>query len=127
MPNFQKSAPAIIGYKKAAICSCPKKERIWCFCEKEVIVTLLIPAKARRIKGEDGNWNHKCRADRAKVLAVSKKLKKGQRVVSGWDRGFTYRVGATVKPLKRFVTKKETCASGVHFYLTRKQAKEHVL
>jgi hypothetical protein len=102
-----KSTGKIIGYKKIY-----KLDEV---STKSIICTLEIPAKAKRV----GNfYNGKCRAEYAKVLKGSG--------FSGHDESFFYKEGKIVRPEKKFNNDPLTiCASGIHFFLTREQAKNY--
>lgn len=68
------------------------------------------------IKHESGDWNV--------VEVLNKKIKNTKKqFYSRHDRNFFYRVGDTVHPLNGFNTDtNEDCGSGIHFYLTKKEA-----
>jgi hypothetical protein len=71
----------------------------------------------------------KMRASKAKVLDIREVRRTtpvvGQRVCSGWNPRFSYVRGKTVKPEKGFKSHHEICASGIHFYMTIKEAQRH--
>jgi len=98
----------IIGWKKAA---------------GGRIAKLRIPAKAKRSHAS----GRKCRADRAKVLAIyNSDGTEHDEAFSTYDSFFAYRVGETVTPTKPFNEDRwQECASGVHFYITRAEAEAH--
>jgi Family of unknown function (DUF5758) len=118
----------IIGYKKA-----------WRFVgdkHYDVLVTLEIGPRTRRVQPRD----YKCRAARAKVLAIETlKTKRsvwfkldevgGRKIkfaVSKWDRTFRYGVGKVVKPKKKYdPSENSECRSGIHFFLTRQEARNY--
>ena len=84
---------------------------------KKVVIELLIPKHAERSNGT----GRKCRASEAVVLKCPGKC------VSLHDRSFVYEKGLTVKPTKPFGTNRwEECAPGIHFFLTKQEAKEYV-
>ena len=99
---------------------------------RQCIVELLIPARAVRFQP----LNKKCRASSAHVIAIYdivsdaqfgiKQLgaKTKRRVAySKHDRLFKYIVGKKVKPTNRFdKNHREECATGIHFFLTAKEA-----
>lgn len=99
-----KPTGKIIGYKKIY--------RLDGTFTKSSICTLEIPAKAKRV----GNFiSGKCRAEYAKVLKGSG--------FSGHDNSFFYKQGKIVKPRKKFNNDPlDICTSGIHFFLTRKEA-----
>jgi hypothetical protein len=46
--------------------------------------------------------------------------------VSRHDAGFTYEVGAIVRPVKPFDDNwQEECTSGIHFFITREEAEAY--
>ena len=78
------------------------------------ICKLLIPADAKRSNAT----GRKCRAEFAVVL-------EGEGV-SMYDKKFVYKVGMTVRPTEPFCDDRwEECASGIHFFLTRKEAEDY--
>lgn len=89
------------------------------------IVEMEIPAKAKR--NQELTDEFKCRASEAKVLSITdlngKPVK--DRVYSGHDMSFEYKVGAVVKPVNGFAETKNACASGIHFFMTRPQAVDY--
>lgn len=84
------------------------------------IATLLIPARYTRTRA----FGNKFRATKAKVLNIQ--YKNGvpcERGVSIINNAFEYVVGGWVKPTRKFERNWwEECASGIHFFLTRKEA-----
>lgn len=108
---------------------------------REAIVKLLIPAGARVIIGRDNSiiinkYKNdgtvisvemlKLRTDKAKVLSIlsinNKPCKSGY---SGHDSSFIYSVNRIVTPKRGFNRSYNTCAGGIHFYLTRKEAERY--
>ena len=106
---------AIIGYKK-----------IRCFDNDGDIVPaiakLLIPGDAKRSNAS----GRKCRASKAVVLEI---VRDGEQITRGYsfhDMHFDYEVGKTVYPTKPFNDDRwEECTSGIHFYITRKEAENN--
>ena len=97
----------IIGYKKCKSAT-----------GRYLIVKLLIPAKAKRSK----STANKCRAEYAVVLSIQKGRKYAYSI---HDRSFTYSKNAIVKPLEPFDENwNNECSSGIHFFMTRKEAEE---
>lgn len=92
------------------------------------VVKLRIPATAARMM-LPGSGNRKCRASAAEVLAIESltgtAYPKGTTALAQHDWNFTYTVGATVKPRRPFAKKQTICASGIHFYMLRNNAKNH--
>ena len=98
----------IIGYKK---------------CQDGRIVKLLIPKEAKRSHA----FGRKCRAEYAEILEITKGSRKLKTAISSYDSSFEYKVGETVKPVKPFSDNwVEECESGIHFYITKIEAENHV-
>lgn len=117
----------IIAWKKAII----SRGVTWkppSYC----LVKLEIPAKAARYQPR----NYKCRSSSAKVLEIyrlsadfygnyTRAAYPDNTIVacSRRDPSFTYKVGNTVKPKFNFSRDyKHECRSGIHFFLTEKEA-----
>jgi hypothetical protein len=92
-----------------------------------IIAHLQIPAKAKRLGGVLGR---KCRASEAKVLAFFDRERKptsATEAVSLYQRNFFYTVGKTVTPrLPYNEDPLVECGSGIHFYLSFEEARDHV-
>ncbi|MCL2653247.1 MAG: DUF5758 domain-containing protein, partial [Propionibacteriaceae bacterium] len=93
----------------------------------KVLVKLRIPTDAQRSNAA----GRKCRASKAVVLSLEttdgNPLPGDVQVESLYDYSFVYRVGETVEPREPFDTDRwNECASGIHFYLTRIEAVNHV-
>ena len=93
----------LIGYKK---------------CLDNIIVTLEIPAKAKRSK----STSNKCRAEYAKVVAISDGATEAR---STYVVGFKYVVGKTVKPDSWDDNWNNECSNGIHFFLTMEEARNY--
>ncbi len=78
------------------------------------VLKLLIPAEAKRTSSLVGR---KCRAEFVKVLEGSG--------TSRHDNKTEYRVGLTVYPDKYDDDIRVECTSGIHFFMTRKEAEEY--
>ena len=93
----------IIGYKK---------------CMEGIIVKLLIPKEAKRSHA----FGRKCRAEYAKVVEIYN----SKEAISSHDNSFKYEVGKIVKPKNKFSENwKEECESGIHFFITKKEAENY--
>lgn len=122
MPKVKK----IIGYKKVYVF-----DRYGDYV-RAVIATLEIPRGSQRyqyIGRIDGRkyLEAKCRTSEAKVLSL-KTLYADEDVLeatSCHDRSFKYRVGETVYPTNGFALTDETCDSGIHFYMRKRDAERH--
>jgi hypothetical protein len=117
--NFVRSLPvkcpeegSFIGFKK-------------CYDEEEnaYLVTLEIPAWAKRVS----TFRNKCRASAALVLSIEPidHGKEAEKVFSTYNHNFFYRVGDLVVPTMPFDEHfAKTCTSGIHFFLSREEAKD---
>jgi Family of unknown function (DUF5758)/Pentapeptide repeats (8 copies) len=90
----------------------------WKKCKDNVIVKLSIPAEAKRSHA----WGRKCRAEFADVLEVI-----GAEVgISMHDNKTQYIAGQRVTPHDWCDDWAEECAGGIHFYITRIEAENHI-
>jgi hypothetical protein len=87
----------------------------WKKVQGGVILKLLIPASAKRTSSLVGR---KCRAEFVIVL-------EGEGL-SGWG-DLLYKLGNTVHPDKYDPDIRVECTSGIHFFITRKEAEEYIL
>lgn len=91
----------------------------WKKCADGVVVKLRIPANAKRSHGA----SRECRAEFAEVLEVI-----GAEVghsTSDAPHKLEYRAGETVYPDSFCEDRWQTCAPGIHFYITRAEAEAH--
>lgn len=95
------------------------------------VVKLEIPADAKRVSYGGNVPDVKCRASKAKVLSIRsvERSKKTHRTVafkeasSMFNDSFVYRVGEVVRPAHRFCDSLlEECASGIHHFMTKREA-----
>jgi len=91
----------------------------WKKCKEGIIVQLAIGAKARR----SNSTGRKCRAEYAKVLQVIGKNEVG---ISMHDGKTEYRKDSIVRCDTWNENRWEECGGGIHFYLTRLEAENHV-
>lgn len=100
------------------------------------IVKLEIPADAKRVSYGGNRPDVKCRASKARVLSIRsvERSAKTHRTVafkeafSKFDNSFVYRVGEVVRPTHRFSESLlEECASGIHHFMTRREAVDYSL
>jgi hypothetical protein len=86
---------------------------------REGVCKLKIPAEAKRLNAT----GRKCRAEFAEVL----ELPEGCTVGHSWhDSSFEYTVGCIVKPKEPFCEDRwNECSSGIHFFITRKEAEDY--
>ena len=101
-----------IGYKKA-------KNKYG----EEVIVELLITEDALRSSAT----TRKCRCSKAKVLSITSldKTKSFDKAYSNWDKTFIYKVGETVEVDNFNTNRWYECSTGIHHFITRKEAVEY--
>ena len=130
---------AFVGYKKVKLCRYYKSETIDYLIDY-LILQLVIPEDAKRSSGwktcdDDLCWlPHKCRCDKAYVQAayymsgvkVDLSELSDYRLCSMYDYDFTYTVGQWVKCKKPFDEDRwQTCASGIHFFMTFDEARDY--
>lgn len=101
--------------------SCPETGEFTAFkkCRDGIIVTLLITADAKRSSAT----SRKCRASKAVVISIETKT--GTQVdeaKSQHDSSFVYRVGETLEVSDFDNDRWNECSSGIHFFITRKEA-----
>ena len=116
---------AAVAYTGTTLNSqCPEEDSFtaWKKLADDDVAKLLIPEDAKRSSGT----SRKCRADKAKVLAIYDR--RGEEISEGrsrYDSEFIYRVGETVYSDKWDEDRWNECSSGIHFFLTRKEAEEY--
>ena len=106
---------SFIGFKRAyAVRNC---------VEVEVIIELEIPAEAKRSSAT----NRKCRCNKAKVLSITdfSGAAEFQMAVSIYDNNFIYEVGKTVIVDDFDEDRWNECSTGIHFFITRKEAVDY--
>jgi hypothetical protein len=89
----------------------------WKKCKDGVLVKLMIPEDAKRTHGTE----RKCRCEKAIVLDVIS----AEVGISIHDGKTEYRKGETVVADSFGDNRWETCAPGIHFYITRAEAEAH--
>ena len=89
----------------------------WKKCKNDVLIRLRIPSDANRSHGA----SRKCRAEFVEVLEVIG----ADKGVSIHDNKTEYIVGQTVRCHSWDDDRWNTCAGGIHFYLTRLEAEAH--
>ena len=115
IPLICPDTGSFIGWKK-------------CYSEqsKSCIVKLEITEDALRSSG----YSRKCRASKVKVLEIQDiagNLINTNIAHSIYDRNFIYRVGETIEVKNFDKNRFETCAPGIHFFITRKEAVDYSL
>ena len=105
---------------------CPEKGSFTGFkkAKDNLIVELYIPSKAKRVSSTE----RKCRCDIAKVISItnldgSKSDK--TKVSSCYAPGFVYEIGKYVSVDNFNDDRRETCAAGIHFFITRQEAVDY--
>lgn len=97
----------------------------------DIIATLRIPKGAwvRESIDRVGNISilhlRKNRASKAKVLKLEQNNKLINKAHSGYNQRFIYQVGRIVVPKRAFNTRDIHCASGIHFFKHRQDAKNY--
>lgn len=88
-----------------------------------VIVKLQIPADAKRSSAT----NRKCRCNKAKVLSITglQGIAEFQKAHSRYDNDFIYEVGKTVIVDDYDDNRWNECSTGIHFFVTRKEAVDY--
>lgn len=89
-------------------------------CAGKLIVKLEIPADAYRSSAT----TNKCRASKAKVLEISDVERKHffEEARSVHDSNFVYKVGEVIEVPDFNNNRWEECATGIHHFMTRKEA-----
>ena len=103
---------------------CPEEGSFtaWKKCKDSTIVKLLIPEDAKRSSAT----SRKCRASKAVVLSIyNKKNEEILETHSNYDESFIYKVGETVSVNNFDDNRWNECASGIHFFITRKEAEQY--
>ena len=70
--------------------------------------------------------NRKCRTNKAKVISIDGNNKKGLQIASDYDNNFIYEVGKIVEVSNFNLMYNVECASGIHFFWTKKEAKKYI-
>ena len=101
---------------------CPEKGSFigYKIAKDRKVVELLITEDAKRSSGT----NRKCRCSKAKVLSITniKGDKNYDEAISEYDKNFIYKVGEIVEVNNFDEDRWKTCASGIHFFITRDEA-----
>jgi hypothetical protein len=96
----------------------------WKKLENNCIAKLEIPANAKR---HNHLSSRKCRAEFVNVLEI--KDAKSQKIKKAWNFSYSsaktlYEVGKTIHPDEYDSDPRIDCSNGIHFFLTRQEAKE---
>jgi uncharacterized protein YjbI with pentapeptide repeats len=99
----------------------PEKGSFTCFKKgsRGEIIELVIPETAKRSSAT----GRKCRASEAIVVSIDDGQK--QYAESGHNSLFIYEVGETVVPSSFDEDRWSECAPGIHFFMTREEAKQY--
>ena len=106
--------------------NCPEKGSFTAFkkLQNDIIAELFVPAKASRSSAT----TRKCRASEAKIIRMwnYKTQEVVTKALSQHDDSFVYETGKTVKPTTPFNEDRwNECASGIHFFITQKEAENY--
>ena len=114
------------GANLPAFSHCPEIGSFAAFkkLQKGWIAVLEIPAEAKRTSSLIGR---KCRAEFAKVIRIesvdgAEQFDSG---ISQHDHQFVYQVGEIVRPDRYCDDIRTECSSGIHFFITRKEAVDY--
>lgn len=98
----------------------------------EAILKIRIPARAKRMMCRYDNPLRKCRAERAFVEGVYSnvsgreiKLPKNHGLRSHWAPWFTYEIGKKIEPVSYDPSEYNTCAAGIHFFMSKREAQSY--
>ena len=87
------------------------------------VIEILIPTSARRTSSLVGR---KCRADKAKIVrVVNPSCQDETNFVSFYNPNFAYTVGKWIKEPRYDPDIRVECTSGIHFFMTLKEAEEY--
>lgn len=120
LPNIPMACPeegSFIAYKIARLCRTPSNHKFW---EESCIVKLRIPEDAKRSSG----ISRKCRCNKAQVLDIVS-IDNGKHydtAFSMFDSNFSYTIGETVEVEDFDENRWNTCAAGIHFFMSKQEA-----
>ena len=89
-----------------------------------LIIKLKITSDSKRSSAT----TNKCRCSKAKVLEITNidgTASNVTKVCSDYDSGFEYEIGETVEVTNFNDNRWEECSTGIHFFVTRKEAVEY--
>ena len=124
IPLLRYRGRVVIGYKKVYVYNAEG------YYTEGAIVTLEIGAQTEA----QSYLGKKCRAASAKVIDIrllnDEPLPKGCRVFSSWGRArhrfkFEYEIGEIVRPRPHYRRAMKECAPGIHFFLTKAEARAY--
>lgn len=118
--NASLSGAVLPDEIESQIPNCPGGDLIGWKKLTNSICKILIPAQAARSRAT----SNKCRAEFAKVLKFYPDCITEDK--SLYNPNFLYEINQTVRPTYRFNRNRwEECTSGIHFFLTRKEAEAY--
>lgn len=97
----------------------------WKKSRDNYIVKLEVTENAKRSSA----FGRKCRCSEAKVLAIETIDGRDagvKEVRSDYDYNFVYRVGETVSVDNFYDDRRNECAAGIHFFITRQEAVDYI-
>ena len=97
----------------------------WKKCRDDKIVKLEVLEDAKRSSA----YGRKCRCSAARVLAIENAdgTDSGlSEIASGHDRHFIYKIGEIVTVADFDEDRRNECAPGIHFFITRQEAVDYV-
>ena len=97
----------------------------WKKARDGLIIKLQIPEDARRSSA----FGRKCRCDKAVVLELQNKdgsKADARTIYSQYDKSFAYTVGEEVSVEDFCEDRKQECAAGIHFFVTRQEAVDYI-
>ena len=105
---------------------CPESDSFtaWKKVRGDYIVKLEVTETAMRSSA----YGRKCRCSEAKVLAIENmdgSVANVEEVRSKHDNEFAYRVGETVRVENFDTDRRNECAPGIHFFITRREAVDY--
>lgn len=118
-----------IAWKKAHV---SKNKRKTSHLDLHVVLIKMIIKKGTEIRLHHGDYidHRKCRTASAKIISfydlMGKKIStKNEVVYSSYDSNFEYELKKELKPKFSFDNSAKTCASGIHFFLNKKDAENY--
>ena len=108
--------------------ACPEYGRFiaWKKCRRDTIVKLEVLEDAKRSSA----YGRKCRCSSARVLAIENEdgTPAGvTEIASGYDPDFVYKIGEIVSVDNFDTDRRNECAPGIHFFITRQEAVDYIV
>lgn len=121
VPSVNEAEPFSLGEKRKL------SNNLWCTEQPRLVwkstrsgITKLIIPKGTLVRVGWNSSTQKCRAEAAYVLEVPGI---GKKDLSLWDSDFYYVEGEFVEPEGSFDTGRRECSDGIHFFMTKEEAK----